>query len=225
MLKKLWKALATFAVLVLLYVRGSPISEYSLPKIPWVIIFVLTLTYGISLLFSSKVAPYRRFASAYLVFTGFFYLLVGFWGLLPNWDLIEASAWSSLISPYLLLSFLGQLTQRFPYTAAKAPYEIVPESQHHGFSGLVVAVSAIAIFAAFGMAKERKVAYAIWLAILILLGVSCLGYVIVGFVSWGAKETVLPLCWLASYVAAYMVARKGVIFQPSGATSVHALKG
>lgn len=193
--------------------RGSPISEYSLPRIPWTVLFVGTLTYGISLALSSKLAAPRRFASGYLIFTGFAYLVAGIFGLLAYGGLIEAAAWNSLISPYLLLSFLGQLARHFPYTAAKAPYEIVPQSQHHGFSGLVVVVSAIAIIAGFGMARERRTAYGIWLVILGLLGLSTIGYVIVGFMSWGLKTTILPLCWLASYVAAYIVARRGGLSQ------------
>lgn len=220
MIEKLWKALATCAVLVLLYAHGSPISEHSLPKIPWVIIFVLTLTFGISLLFSSKLAAHRRFGIAYLLFTGLAYLVAGLFGLLPSREIIEASAWNSLISPYLLVSFLDQLARHFPYTAAKAPYETVPASLHHGFSGLVVLVSATAIVAAFQMARDRKTAYTAWLVILGLLSLFTAGYVVVGFVSWGLKSAILSLCWLATYIAAYSMARTGASLQPSTTTTL-----
>jgi hypothetical protein len=209
MLQKLWKVLATLAVLVLLYLPGSPISEYSLPKVPWVILLILTLTYGISLIFSSGMALQRRWSIAYLVFTGFTYLLAGVLGLLPNWDLIEASAWDSLISPYLLISFFDQLVHHFPYTVSRASYETLPMSDHRLFSAVVVVVSAVAILAAFGMVKAYRIAYRVWLALLGLLMVALLGYVVVGFVSWGLKKAITPLCWEASYIAAYVMARKG----------------
>jgi hypothetical protein len=175
------KALAIVAVLFLLFHRGSPISQYSLPKIPWVLIFILTLTYGISLVFSSEISAHRRFAAAYLIFIGFAYLLVGILGLLPSWGLIEAAMWYSLLSPYVFISFLDQLFHHFPYTVAKAPYAPVPDSEHHLFSVIVVAMSAIAVVAAFGMAKGRKIACNVWLVLLGLFTVACSGYVIVGF--------------------------------------------
>jgi len=207
---KILKLLAVFGVLALLYVRGSPISEYSLPEIPWVLILVLTLTYGISLIFSSPISTHRRFAAAYLILTGLTYLLTGILGLLPNWGLIEAAMWYSLLSPYLFISFLDQAAHHFPYTAANAPYEPVPASEHHVFSAIVVAISATAVVAAFGMAKGRKIAYDVWLVLLGVLILAWVGYVIVGFVSWGLKDTILPLCWLISYIAAYLVARRGI---------------
>lgn len=205
------QALAIVAVLFLLFHRGSPISQYSLPKIPWVLIFILTLTYGISLVLSSEISAHRRFAAAYLIFTGFAYLLAGILGLLPSGGLIEADMWYSLLSPYVFISFLDQLFHHFPYTAAKAPYGWVPDSEHHVFSVIVVAISAIAVVAAFGMARGSKIACNVWLVLLGLFTVACSGYVIVGFVSWGLKDTILPLCWLVSYIVAYVVARGGVL--------------
>lgn len=205
------KALAIVAVLFLLFHRGSPISQYSLPKIPWVLIFILTLTYGISLVFSSEISAHRRFAAAYLIFTGFAYLLAGILGLLPSWDLIEADMWYSLLSPYVFISFLDQLFHHFPYTVAGAPYDWVPHQEHHVFSAIVMAVSVVAVVAAFGMAKGSKIACNVWLVLLGLFTVACGGYVIVGIVSWGLKDTVLPLCWLVSYIVAYVVARSGIL--------------
>lgn len=224
MLQKILKALAAFSVLVLLYVRGSPISEYSLPKLSWIILFILALTFGISLVFPSEIAFYRRFAIAYLVLTGFAYLMAGILGLLPNAGLIEASAWDGLVSPYLLVSFLGQLIHRFPYTMARAPYETVPFAKHQLFSGTVVVVSAIATVAAFAMAKARRSAYDAWLALLGIFTVSWLGYLIVGAVSWGLKGTIFPLARLVSYAAAYVLARSGVALQPTGTRSIPANK-
>lgn len=209
---KISKALAVVAVLFLLFHKGSPISQYSLPKIPWVLIFILTLTYGISLIFGSEISAQHRFTVAYLIFTGLTYLLAGVLGLLPSWGLIEAALWYSLLSPYLFISFLDQAVHHFPYTAAKAPYEPVPHSEHHVFSAIVVIISAIAVAAAFGMAKRRKTGYDVWFALLGLLILAWLGYVIVGFISWGLKDTILPLCWLSSYIAAYLVARRGIVY-------------
>ncbi|MCU1240037.1 MAG: hypothetical protein JWO71_763 [Candidatus Acidoferrum typicum] len=213
-MQKLWKTLATIAVIVLLYLSVSPVSEHYLPKLPWVIVFVLALTYGISLIFSSEIALPRRLAISYLVFTGFVYLVAGVLGLVPNGDLIEASAWNSLISPYLLISFFDQWVHDFPSTIARAPYETLPMSKHHLFSAVVVILSTVAILAAFGMAKAYRVAYSAWLVLLGLLTVGLVGYVIVAFVSWGLKDAIIPLCWEASYIAAYVTARHGVELRP-----------
>jgi hypothetical protein len=222
---KIAKALAVVAVLFLLFRRSSPISQYSLPKIPWVLIFVLTLTCGISLIFSSEISAHRRFAAAYLIFTGFTYLLAGILGLLPSWGLIEAAMWHSLLSPYVFISFLDQLFYHFPYTVAKAPYEWVPHQEHHVFSAIVMAISAVAVVAAFGMAKGSKIACNVWLVLLGLLILAFLGYVIVGFVSWGLKDIILPLCWLGSYIAAYMVVRRGMINYQKSNVMIRRMKG
>jgi hypothetical protein len=48
---KLLKAAATFAVLWLLFAR----LQHVLPKTLWVLLFLATLTYGISLFFSEKI--------------------------------------------------------------------------------------------------------------------------------------------------------------------------
>ena len=98
MMPRLLRAVGVIAILVLLYLPRSPISERSLPKIPWIILFIVALTYGISLCFNMELPAYRRFALAYLVFVGLTYLLAGVLGLLPNWDLIDARIWYSLVS-------------------------------------------------------------------------------------------------------------------------------
>jgi hypothetical protein len=204
---KLWRALVTLGVLVLLF---WPAFERSFPRPVWAILLIMTLTYGISLLFSSKRPALRRFGTAYLAFVGLSYFVAGMLGIMPHWDLIEAWIWSSLISPYLLISFFDQLIHRFPYTASGAPYYTLPVDEHHlVFSATVVVVGIIAIVAAFAMAKSHKTAYRVWLVLLGLSFVSLVGYLIVGFVSWGPGETIVPLCWEGSYVAAFMLARRG----------------
>jgi hypothetical protein len=208
--QRLWKGLATIAVLSLLYLRGSPVSEYSLPKIPWTIIFIVTLTFGISLVFGPEVAPPRRFALAYLILSGVMYLVAAVLGLFPNWGLIEASLWHSVISPYLLISFLEQFARHFPYGVSRAPYEVVPQSEHSFYSVLVIVIGLTAILAAFGMAANKKAASRAWLVLIGLLSLAFVGHVIVGFASWGMANAVVPLCWEASYVSAFLMARRGM---------------
>src|SRR5712691_6519156 len=135
MMERILKALATIIVLVLLFL---PACQRSLPKILWVVLFIATLTYGISLFLSAAIPPYRRWAIAYLAFVSLTYLLAGAWGFLRNGDLIEAAMWDSLISPYPLITFIDQLIHHFPYTISRAPYETLPLSQHHLFSVAVV---------------------------------------------------------------------------------------
>ena len=86
----------------------------------------------------------------------------------------------------------------------------MPVDEHHLlFSAAVVVVGIIAVVAAFAMAKSHRIAYRVWLVLLGLSFVSLVGYLIVSFVSWGPKETIVPLCWEASYVTAFMLARRG----------------
>jgi hypothetical protein len=206
MISRVSKALATIGVLVFLFL---PATQRSLPKTVWVVLFIATLTYGISLFLSVGMPPHRRWAIAYLAFVSLTYLLAGAWGFLRNGDLIEAAMWDSLISPYPLITFIDQLIHHFPHTMSRAPYETLPLSQHRLFSIAVIVVSAVATGAAFAMTKEKKAAYMVWLVLLGASIVAVLGYIIVGFVSWGMKETITPLCWEASYLIAYVVARSG----------------
>ena len=94
-MRKLWQALVTLGILVLLF---WPAFDRPLPRLVWAILLIMTLTYGISLLFSSKLPALRRFGTAYLVFVGLSYFVAGILGLMPDWGLIEASIWSTLIT-------------------------------------------------------------------------------------------------------------------------------
>jgi hypothetical protein len=204
---KLWRSLAALGVLALQF---WPVFERALPlpEVVRVILLIMILTYGISLLFSSKLPAFLRFGAAYLTFVGLSYFVAGILGLMPHSGLIEAWIWDSLISPFPLISFLDQLIHRFPYTASRAPYYTAPVDEHHFlFSATVVAVSIIAIVAACAMAKSHRTAYRVWLVLLSLSIVSLVGYLVVGFVSWGPKETIIPLCWEVSYITAFVLAR------------------
>jgi hypothetical protein len=207
---RLWKALVTPGFLVLQF--WQTFERYSgwVLVVVFVILLIVVLTYVISLLFSSKLPALRRFSTSYLAFVGLSYLIAGLLGLLRNSSLIEELMWDSLISPYVLISFFDQLIHRFPYTASRSPYYRVPADEHHPFfPATVVAVSIIAIVAAFAMAKSHRIAYRVWLILLGLSIASLVGYLVVGFVSWGAQETVLPLCWEVSYVTAFVLAQSG----------------
>src|SRR5580700_10831138 len=197
---RLWKALVTLGDLALQF---WPVFERSSPVIVRAILLIMTVTYGISLLFSSNLPLRRRFGTAYLVFIGVSYFVAGILGLMPHWNLIEAWIWN------LLVSFFDQLVHRFPYTAPRAPYYTMPVDEHHLlFSAAVVVVSIIAVVAAFAMAKSHRTAYLMWLVLLGLSIVSLAGYLIVGCVSGGPKETIVPLCWEVSDVTAFMLARR-----------------
>ena len=213
-MRRLWKTLATLAVLVLLHLPASPISERSMPKIPWVILFILALTYGISLFFSTKVPAYRRWGIAYLALTGFTYLLAGIQGLLPNGELIEAAMWHSLVSPYPLLTLVRHGIPHSPHDTEWGEIYVFPTNDHSIFFSIaVVVIASVAIVTAFLMPRDNKRAYTAWLILVGLSILAALGYVVAGIASWGPHEAILPSCWAVTYLIAYIMARVGVLFK------------
>jgi hypothetical protein len=225
---KLWKALITAAILVLLYLPGSPISERSLSKIPWAILFILALTNGISLFFATKLPLYRRWGTAYLALMGLVYLLTGVFGFLRNAGLIVASMWYSQISPGPLVAVLQGVMHPRSFDIYKLDYWIFQNSD----SGLTrlsifaIFVGLVAVIAAFSMAKNKKIAFHVWLALAALFILEALGYVVAQFGKWGMPQylgpndrtdTIVALCWAASYLAAYLMARIGVDFRKRSA--------
>jgi hypothetical protein len=210
MVSKVLKALAAVAVLVLLC---FPVFQHSVPKTLWVVLFLATLTYGISLFLSAAMPPHRRWAIAYLAFVGLTYLLAGAWGLLRNGDLIEAAMWDSLISPYPLLTLMRHGIPRSRYATEWGNIYVLPLSEHHLFSITVIVISLLAIVAAFMMAGSSRTGYRIWLALVSLSIIATAGYVTLGLVRWGAKDAIIPVVWAASYVAAYLMARSGAGLQ------------
>jgi len=216
---KIYKGLATIGVLVVLFL---PATERTLPTLPWVILFILTLTHGLSLFLSTQIPIYRRLAIAYLAFVGLSYLIAGVFGLLPAGDLIESAMWSSLVSPYPLLTLLRGVISTRPFHINELPYTIFPTGLDHPnwpFSAAVVVVSSIAIVAAFAMAKNKKAPYSIWLLLLAASILEALAYIVAEFAKWGVPlyqgprapiETVVSVCWVGSYGVAYLAARRGV---------------
>ncbi len=205
--RKVWQILGTLAALVILF---WPAVQRAVPGSLWIVLFTASLTYGISLTLGSRLPIHCRLGVAYLALVAFAYVLGGVLGLLPNWDLIEASMWGQLlVSPYLLFSFLEQLIHGFPYTAARAPYEILPVSPHRLYSAVIVATGAIGVVAAFGLARGNELAQRVWIALLGASAVSLLGYVIVVAVSWGWKEMIVPLCLVTSYLSGFLIIRQG----------------
>ncbi len=214
---RFWKASAAVVALVLLFFLES--SLY-VPKPLWVIAFVIVLTYGVSLSLNAGMLIYRRWSIAYLVFVGLSYLLAGLFGVLPYGGLIASSVWYSLISPYPMFTLLKGCIYSYPCSIYKLSYTIFPPSNPDMkfFSIAVIIVSLIAIVAAFAMAKNKKAAYNVWLGLVCLSILSTLGYVIAEFARWGMiqytgssnpRGTIVSLCWSVSYVAAYLMARKG----------------
>lgn len=155
----------------------------------------------------------RRLSAAYLAAAGLNYLQGGLLGLFPQFRLVEVAFWEDMISPYLSLELLhavkndphGPIWDRIHY------YYGVPEGDHYGFSAVVVAASLMAIIAAFGMAKSDRIAFGAGLCLLGASIISLVGYLILGLHSWGIKAIAVQLCWEASYIAAFLLARRGVV--------------
>jgi hypothetical protein len=210
---KFLKAFVAFLILVALF----SVLQRSLPAPVWELSFIATVTYGISLLFNENIPFLRRFALAYLVFAGASYLLAGIAGLLPNFDLIEGAMWISLISPFPLLILVEQYTHAFPHVPSTIPYDIFPPTNqpHVFFSIAVIIVSLSAIAAAFLMAKENKTSYKIWLVLVAGSLAEAFAYVLADSANWGmtyaggdgSRASVVPLCWAASYLLAYLLVR------------------
>lgn len=217
-MKRIYKGFASIIVLVVLFL---PAVQRTLPKIPWVLLFILTLTYGLSLFLSTQIPIYRRLAIAYLAFVGLSYLIAGVFGLLPD-NLFASAMWYSLVSPYPLLTLFKGVIFGRPFHISELPYAILPsgvDEPNWQFSTAVVVVSSIAIVAAFAMAKNKKAPYGIWLFLLVFSILEALAYVVAEFAQWGVHldrgphpptETVLSVCWVASYAIAYLVTRRGV---------------
>jgi hypothetical protein len=212
-MRRRWKALATVGIIVILFWLPYP---RILPNRAWTIMFLLAVTYGASLSFSPRLPILRRLGTAYLALVGLTYLWAGMWGIFPNGDLIEAATWNDLISPYLLFSFFEQMNHHYPYPASKTAFYFLPQDQHLVFSLTVIAVSIIAVIAAFAMAKSYKTAYRVWAVLLGLSIVSLTGYVIVALVSWGQDGLVIQSCWVASYIIAFVLACGGAGLRPTG---------
>jgi hypothetical protein len=221
-MRRVWKALATLIVLRLLFV---PKLEMPLPRIVWVLLVVLTLTYGFSLSFGSETPIHRRFSLGYLMFAGFSYFLAGSFGLIPDWEIIETMTWNVLISPYPLLSVLKGIIYTRPFRIDKLPYMWFPVSDEHlWFSITVTVVSLIAIAAAFAMSKNKKLAYHLWFVFVGFSILEALAYAVADLGKWGMPQfhytgskvptsTIVALCWATSYAAAYFIARKGAQLQ------------
>lgn len=207
---KLWKALLGFLILVALF----SVLQRSLPETLWVVSFIATLTYEISLLFSEEIPPYRRFALGYLVFAGTTYLLAGILGFFPTWGLVEGAMWYRLINPGPLLILLDQCVRHFPCTTSGIQFDVFPVSEPHiFFSFAAIIVSLIAITAAFLMAKENKSAYWIWLALVVFSFAETFAYLLADSANWGSiygavihsRESIVALVWATSYLAAYLL--------------------
>jgi hypothetical protein len=224
-MRRVWKALATLIVLRLLFVP----KLVPLPRIVWLLLLVLTLTYGFSLSFGSETPIHRRFSLGYLMFAGFSYFLAGLFGLPPGWGgIIEPMIWNVLISPYPLLTVLRGIIYSRPFRIDKLPYMLFPVTdQHLWLSITVTLVSVIAMAAAFAMSKNKKLAYHLWFVFVGFSTLEALAYVVATLGRWGIPlyqynaysgskvpiSTIVALCWAASYAVAYFIARKGAQLQ------------
>lgn len=216
-MSRAWKAaLAILTTAILFYI----VTPRLIPKLLWATLIMIIPTYAISLSFSRKMPTHRRWGIAYLVFAGLSYFVAGVFGLNPTLDLISASAWHSLISPYPLLVLLRGCIYSYPCNIYRLTYTIFPISDDEvmSLSITVTIVSLIAIVAAFAMAKNRRWAYGVWLVLVGLSILEALSYVVAQFAKWGMPQyqgpndptqTILSLCWSASYLVGFLMARKG----------------
>jgi hypothetical protein len=206
MMLKLLKAFATLAILAVLFFLDSKLFK---PRAFLVVLFILTVSYGISLAFSTKLPAYRRWGIAYLVFVGITYLIAGILGLLPHGGLVESMLWHGLISPYPLFRMSEQGLFRHAQGIDWGAVYVFPFKGSQLFSGAIVLLSSVSILAAIAMSKGKRNGYNLWLAMVCASVMGTLAYVVAGFLNWGLQEAILPLCWTASYIAAYVAARKG----------------
>lgn len=213
----LWKGATTVALFLLLLLVASP---RFMPKAVWTVSMALTLTYGISLFLNTEISLYRRLGIAYLAFVSLSYLAAGILGVIPNWDLIAASGWYQLISPYPLLALVEQWVRHRHWSFYGVPYRITPASDQEFrlFSIFVIVVSLVAIVGTAAMARNKRIAYTLWFGLVVISILASLGYVLADFADWGgiprggthSAETIIALSWCASYVTAYLVARTGL---------------
>jgi hypothetical protein len=210
------EACETAAMFAVLWILLSHL-QLVLPKIPWTLLFLATLTYGISLLFSVNLPAFRRCAIAYLVLVGLTYFLAGLVGLFRNAGLIATLMWDSLITPFPLLALIDQCFLYHPCKLSQTSFSSLPvtDDPQLFFSLAAMVVSLIAVVAAFLLAKENKIASRIWLAMVVFSFAEAFGYVLADSVNWGSpratgtpsRDSVLPLCWAASYLVAYLIIR------------------
>jgi len=168
----------------------------------WWITLALELLCALALLLPRHVSAVRRWSAAYLMFAGVTYMLAGLAGLGPNLELIEAAVWDVLISPYLLISYVVQVHQHYPYLLSSTPFHVVPEGPHTRFSAAVLVAGLSGILAAYAIALSYRLGYAIWYCLLAITLVSLSGYVLVARVNPGYHPLAVPLCWEASYILA-----------------------
>ena len=151
---KLSQAVATFVVLWILFAR----LQFALPKTLWVLLFLATLTFGISLLFSVRIPTFRRWAIAYLILVGLTYFLAALITLLPHWGLILSDLWDSLITPFPMLALIDQCFLYHPCKLSQTSFSSLPitDDPQLFFSLAAMVVSLIAVAAASLLAKDMS---------------------------------------------------------------------
>jgi hypothetical protein len=151
---KLSQAVATFVVLWILFAR----LQFALPKTLWVLLFLATLTFGISLLFSVRIPTFRCWAIAYLILVGLTYFLAALITLLPHWGLILSDLWDSLITPFPTLALIDQCFLYHPCKLSQTSFSSLPitDDPQLFFSLAAMVVSLIAVVAAFLLAKDMS---------------------------------------------------------------------
>jgi hypothetical protein len=217
-MRKAWKASVMLTVLIVLF-----FLEHLIPTPLCDVLLIATLTYGVSLILPEELSVHRRWGIAYLALTAATYLCAGILGFFPSWRLIESSVWDFLISPLPLFAIVDQCTTHFPCSISRAPYEIVPDPSSRLLYTLIVVAGVLAIIAAFAMTRKSKLAYRFWLIAIGFAIVEVASYFIADYYKWGSialqraagisEETILAVCWAASYLIAFLLVTIGVDFK------------
>jgi hypothetical protein len=184
------------------------------------VVLIGVLSYEFSLLLSSEIPSYRRWATGYLVFSGFNYVLIGLMGV-GGFGLITSNAWYHMISPGPALTVLGGLLRPSSFDIYELNYWICPESEfgQELVSLFSILGGAIGMAAAFAMGRKRKIGFHTWGALLIISALGSLCYAVADCGKWGAPQyvgphdytqTTISVAFATSYAVAYAVAKTRV---------------
>jgi len=169
----------------------------------------------------------RRLGRAYLILTGFLYLFAGLIGVTaahPGGDLITLLVWNSrlIIKPFPLFPLLAKCfgsascsIYGFLYISTLEPNE----DHFQIFSAGMIALSLVAIWAAFAMKQRNRIASTVWLVLIVSSLFAALANVAADLADWGcypyrggnvSGRSIIYVCLAVSYLFAYVLAQVGL---------------
>jgi hypothetical protein len=190
--------------------------------IVWIGLLNTVLAYLISLLFSSKLPLSRSLATAWLALAGLTYIVPGVMELDPTSILVRGTLWDNLISPYFLHSLFAEILM---HGNQLAPGQIASDAasscsdcmdEHYRLAVIAIVLGAIAMIAAFLMAKSLKAGYWIWLGLLSLSLAGLAAYLVAARLGLGFQSIIVQVCWDVSYILAFVFAWRGTDLSKAG---------